>query len=262
MVLSTKAIIKDKLNSVLSNAALIHLSAITSCSSLYKAFEHEREGRGATRGPSNLVEQDILRAMLVMSCAGFDSTIKQMIRDALPLLVNSNNTAQSQLEIFTERQFRRSDGDIVTNSKFLAKILASKYTYQIVVESYIKELTGDSLQSTDQLFKAVKALGIDVKILPLKKDILNEIFLVRNQIIHELDIDLQGRRKRRSRTRDKIIAWCDYLLDLTKSIIEQVDMLVPKALIHLRRPRRRAPIMISRHKLKVVDIFKQKDNKG
>lgn len=113
-------------------------------------------------------------------------------------------------------------------AKYLSKVLATPNPYQRVLESYIAELTGDSLQSPDQLFKAVVALGLDSKGLKLNKGALKPIFVARNQIIHELDIDLDGeRRKRNIRRVTDMITWTDTILSLTKTVVNAVDEGIP-----------------------------------
>ena len=168
-------------------------------------------------------EQDILRAMLVMACAGLDAGLKQIIRDALPLLVQRNPDAQSALERFVARRVRGAESDFGTDTKYLAKILASSSPYASILDSYVDALTGDSLQSTDQLMKAINALGLDPKTLGIDKEALGPVFKTRNQIIHELDIDLEGeQRKRIIRRMEDMIGWTNRVLELTKAIIEAV----------------------------------------
>ena len=51
-----------------------------------------------------------------------------------------------------------------------------------MTEQYITDLTGESMQSSEQLFKAVKALGIDPPALDLDPVELKKIFDARNEI--------------------------------------------------------------------------------
>jgi hypothetical protein len=211
----------------LNDAALIFKNAHFSSASLFRAFELARGRRGRPRGMTTDQEQDILRAMLVMACAGLDAALKQLIRDTLPLVVKASPDAQIELEKFTERQLRGED-EIGTNVKYLAHILAGSSTYSRLIESYIDALTGDSLQSVDQLFKALAALGIQANSVDLDKKLYQPIFVARNKIIHELDIDLDGQqRKRNMRGVDEMIKWTDLILGLTRRIIESVDKLIP-----------------------------------
>lgn len=231
-------------NQALNDPALIFENAHFSTTSLFQAFELARHSRGRPRGMTTDQEQDILRAMLIMACAGLDAALKQLIRDTLPLVVKASPEAQGELEKFTERQLRGED-EIGTNVKYLAHILAGSSTYSRLIESYIGALTGDSLQSADQLFKALAALGIQATSVGLEKKLYQPIFTARNQIIHELDIDLNGQqRKRNMRGVDDMIGWSDLILGLTRRIIETVDKMIPppnKRLHRTRGPRDAKP---------------------
>ena len=67
-----------------------------------------------------------------------------------------------------------------------------------LIEEYIRELTGESLQSADEILRTTAALGLENKTLGLDILRLKEIFQIRNKIIHELDLDLNApKRKRR-----------------------------------------------------------------
>jgi len=97
-----------------------------------------------------------------------------------------------------------------------------------VIEEYIAELTGESLQSTDELKKATCALGIG-DIIP-KKELkpLREIFSARNQIVHELDIDFSAaRRNRRSRTMGRVTKQGNGILGLGQKILEKTTEKLP-----------------------------------
>ncbi|MDD5702635.1 MAG: hypothetical protein PHU23_11375 [Dehalococcoidales bacterium] len=226
------------INTELSDALLIFQNALSSSKSLLRAFELARQNRGKSRGGTTDQEQDILRAMLVMACAGLDAGLKQVIKDGLPLLVRVNVGAQTGLETFVERQVRGEETDFGTNTKYLAKVLSSSSPYARVINSYITALTGDSLQSADQLFKATTALGLDPNALNLDKKLLRPIFDARNQIIHELDIDLDGaRRIRIIRGLNDMVEWTDRVLELTKRIIEAVDKIMPPLNRRMHRTR-------------------------
>ncbi len=72
-------------NSKLSDGLLIFQNAHSSSLALFQAFELARKERGRNRGITTNLEQDILRAMLVMAYAGLDAGLKQVIQDVLPL---------------------------------------------------------------------------------------------------------------------------------------------------------------------------------
>jgi plasmid stability protein len=205
-------------------AATIYEYTHISASSLLSAYDLARAKRGAPRGASTDAEQDILRAMLVMGAGGIDSLVKQLMRDCLPKLVVDQG-ARTELEKFVQRQLKAEVTALdPAGSRFLSTVLASPNHHHAVVEQYIRDLTGDSLQSSEQVFKAATALGADGVKLGFDKKKLTSIFDIRNAIVHELDIDLDGsRRKRNQRKVEDMIGHTDALLKVGETLIESVD---------------------------------------
>ena len=112
-------------------------------------------------------------------------------------------------------------------SKFLAKVLVSESPYDSLIERYIYDLTGSSLQSSEELFKAAKAMDIEHNFLRQQKRKLNSAFDVRNKIIHELDVDFEstgiGKRQRRSRTKAQLTEHSDLLLKVAGQFVSSVE---------------------------------------
>jgi len=162
-----------------------------SAQALLNAFQLSRHTRGATTGTSTDEEQDLLRAMLVMATSGLDSATKQLIRDALPQLIEVDDEVRAGLEEFVRRTIRGDVQELETKAgtAFLARILAAKDQQRQVIEEYIRDLTKGSLQSHRELARTAKALGLDPKELGITESALKPIFDVRNKIIHELDIN-------------------------------------------------------------------------
>lgn len=161
-----------------------------------------------------------------MSCAGVDAVLKQTIRDSLELLLEKYAAVREGFERFIRKRIS-GEGDILElagGAKFLAAMLAEREPRKKLIEEYIKELTGDSLQSAEEILKAAAALGLDAKSLALNIAKLKETFAIRNKIIHELDIDLAAKvRKRRVRSQADLVDSADFMLGTTKSIVEAVD---------------------------------------
>lgn len=85
-------------------------------------------------------------------------------------------------------------------------------------------MTGDSLQSPDQVMKTATALGLDTGKLAIDVSKLRKVFGARNTIIHELDIDLDGKtRKRNNRRRDPMEKDATLLLDLSSRFVDEVE---------------------------------------
>ena len=101
--------------------------------------------------------------MLVAGASGLDGALKKLIRDALPTLIVKYDSVHSAFEKFTQKRLQVGEVDATSgvSPKVLAKILAAPDPRAQLVEDYVYELTGDSLQSTEQLFKTCAALGAD-----------------------------------------------------------------------------------------------------
>lgn len=209
---------------VCKKAAVILERTHNSADALLKAFELAQEKRGAPRGTTPDDEQDLLRAMLVMAAAGLDSMLKQLIRDAMPQLVKSSLSVREGLEKFATRSIR-GDGDStepLSGAKFLGRVLVAEVPQSQVIEEYVRDLTGGSLQSPSELIRTVQALGLGG--VNIDKGRFKEIFDVRNKIIHELDINLDGdRRKRNVRGREPMMKHTNALLEIGERILSDVD---------------------------------------
>jgi len=208
---------------------LILTHAHESADALLGAYELVRTTRGASRGAGTDEEQDLLRAMLVMAAAGLDSMNKQLVRDALPLILQRNHQAQLSFEKFISR--RISDDLRSTESggvsKFLARALSKIEPQKQLIEDYITDLTWGSLQSVEALFQLSAALGLLPQDIGVQPPELKPIFETRNKIIHELDIDLTAaRRNRFQRRQGTMIRDTNRLLSVGTDILNKVDALV------------------------------------
>lgn len=205
-------------------AAVILERTHDSADALLKAYELAWASRGGPRGMSTDDEQDLLRVMLVMAASGLDSMLKQLIRDTLPSLVAVNERVRDGLEKFATRSIRGEVDvpDSLGGTKFLARVLASAQPQRQVIEEYIRDLTGGSLQSAAELSRIAAALGLSET--KVDHTILKPIFDIRNKIIHELDINLDGdRRKRNLRGRDAMMKATNRLLEVGEQILSEVD---------------------------------------
>lgn len=210
----------------MAKAALIFKHTHTSASSLLSAFDDAKAKRGNVRGVLTDQEQDILRAALVMSCAGLDGALKQGIRDCLGHLLTTDQQVKEGFEKFIRKRIGGENDILETGggAKFLARILADESPRERLVEDYIRELTGDSLQSADEVLRTVSALGIDHKDLKLDIPKLKEIFGIRNKIIHELDVDLDApKRKRKVRSQADLLDNTDHILKVSRIVLTALN---------------------------------------
>jgi hypothetical protein len=216
--------LREPKTEVCAKAAVILERTHDSSDALLKAFELAQQERGTPRGMTTDDEQDLLRAMLVMAAAGLDSMLKQLIRDTMPSLVRVSPSVREGLEKFVLRSLRGdAEGpDSLGGTKFLARILAAESQQGQVIEEYIRDLTGGSLQSATELARTAGALALTK--VRIDVDRFKEIFDLRNKIIHELDINLDGdRRKRHVRSRKSMMKHANALLEVGEQVLREVD---------------------------------------
>lgn len=194
--------------------------------SLEAAFEAVRTARGVTSGAPKDEEQDLLRAALVFAAAGLDSALKHLIRSAVPPLLPKNADVRRQFEQFASKALRSSlsASESSDESLLLARLITGLDARDQLLQRYIEYLTGPSLQSAEELSRAAAALGLNPSQVGIDKKELKPIFDARNQIIHELDIDLtRANRTRRSRQKKKVLDDARKLIAIGEGLVSSVE---------------------------------------
>lgn len=189
-------------------------------SSFLDIFDTVRKTR-RTRGASTDEEQDLLRAMLIFSASGIDSMIKQLIRDALPSIINKERGAKEVFKSYIEKKIIKSNQ---IDSKLLAAALIEREPRTFLIQELVLDLISNSLQSKDELLKA--ASFFDIPSLEFTSDfnLLKNIFNARNQIAHEMDIDFdQPTRNRRSRRRADMVKYTNEVFRIAEVFLKKVD---------------------------------------
>ena len=88
----------------------------------------------------------------------------------------------------------------------------------------VEELTSNSLQSTEELLRVASYFDIPSQEITKDPQKLSDIFLARNQIVHEMDVDLsRTNRNRRSRTRQLILDYTNEIFHISKTFLDEVD---------------------------------------
>jgi len=209
----------------ISKAYLIIKHANDSTKALLESFQIIRKAKKAKGSPTD-EESDMLRAMLVFAGAGLDAMTKQLFRDALPLLVDLDEAVANELEKFVSRQIK-GENDILpsaTGASFLAKVLVAPNSQEHLLDQYIQSLTGGSMQSVAELRRASNALGIRSKVFKTSEKQVQAIFHIRNQIVHDLDINFaEARRNRHIRRIKDMISYSNVLLAIGESILANVS---------------------------------------
>jgi hypothetical protein len=203
-----------------ADAHAILCNANDSARSFLATFDTVRKTRNAKGTPTD-EEQDLLRAMVLFASAGLDSMVKQLIRDGLPAIVERDEGATLRFKDFIEKRLRDGEGG---SRRFLADILGDQNPRKRLLLELVSDLTSNSLQSAEELLKVASYFNIPSE--RITKDIaqLKNIFLIRNQIGHEMDIDFsQTNRSRRPRARDKMIEYATELLRIAAAFLAEVD---------------------------------------
>src|SRR5271154_1117008 len=87
------------------DAHVILCNAHDAVRSFLDTFETVRKARKAKGMPTD-EEQDLLRAMVLFAGAGLDSTVKQLIRDSLPAIIDHDEGATVQFKDYIDKRLR------------------------------------------------------------------------------------------------------------------------------------------------------------
>lgn len=166
-------------------------ASVDSALSALAVLRSERGQGTQLRGRLTDSEEDLLRAAVIFAGAGLDASLKQLIRDALGPITEVNADAQSRFRSFASKHV--SGGDLGVSPERLVDILLDdNHPWDAFLEAYIRQLTGDSLQSASQVANVCTAIGFTEG--QFRKRIkagseLDLMFRARNQMIHELDLE-------------------------------------------------------------------------
>jgi hypothetical protein len=182
----------------------------------------ERKEGGGIQGRLTAKEENLLRVAIVFTGGGLDATLKQLIRDTLPRLLEANSQAHEKLEAFAADRLGTAE---IADTRTIARYLTSASPRQRLIEDYIYEMTGSSLQSADEVQKVAGALGIDDKETRKQIKELRPLFIARNEISHELDLqspEKPGDRSQRTRSISVTKTVCDSGFAVCQLIVNSV----------------------------------------
>ena len=183
--------------------------------------------KGTVKGRTPANEEDLLRAAIVFTGAGLDAALKQLVLDSLPvLLAQDRPLAHEKFEEFLKKKLER-DGSV--DATTLVRYLSSEKPRQKMIDDYVYFLTGSSLQSVQEVRRVVSALGFGEKELHREIGGLKDLFIARNQVSHELDLqrpETQGDRSRRTRTISGTQSLCHTGLKVGQMIINDTAELL------------------------------------
>jgi hypothetical protein len=185
-----------------------------------------RQQTGDIRGRLPANEEDLLRAAIVFAGAGLDAALKRLIRDTLPPLLECSQQAHDKFEAFAAD--RLGTGELA-DARAVARYLTSANPRQRLIDDYVYDLTGSSLQSAEEVQRTAGALGIADNQLRQRIGSLRPLFVARNEISHELDLqrpERQGDRARRTRGINASVRLCHEGLEVGQLVINAVGELL------------------------------------
>jgi hypothetical protein len=201
-------------------------SAHDSVESVFDSLDNLRTARGAGRGRLTSSEEDLLRAAIVFTGAGMDATLKRLIRDTLPPVLDRSEQAHDMFEGFAARQIGTGE---TADRKKIAKYLVAASARLQLIDEYVYDLTGSSLQSAEEVEKTARALGIEDRALLRRIPELKPLFVARNEVSHELDLqelERPGDRTRRGRSMAPTANMCSGGLEVAQLIVNAVGQLI------------------------------------
>lgn len=173
-----------------------------------------------TRGKLSDDQQDLLRAALVFTSSGLDACLTRLLRDALPVLVETDTSAEKQFKRWVGDRLDGTAGKVVGE---LRQAILHREPRGQLVELYVKTISKPSLQATGDLLGVRDALGIPAdRVRDADVNALASFFAARNEIAHELDLvdpTGPGTPSRRPRALEAVRGQCDDVLGFMAKII-------------------------------------------
>lgn len=156
--------------------------------------------------------------MVVFASAGLDSMVKQLVADALPLLIVSDTEAQKQFRSHVERQLKSRD-----NARVLAHALVADSSREQIILELVAELQSGSLQSVEELARAASYFAIPATDVMPDIDALRLAFHARNEIAHGMDVDFSTAASiRRQRRLDELERYANVILRTASNMLRCV----------------------------------------
>ena len=199
-----------------------------SVTGLFSTLNQLRQ-EGDPRGPISEDQRDLARAAIVFTAAGIDACLRTLLRDALATLLTTDGAAHGA---FVRHFYDQRLGG-TSLSAATKKAVVSLDPRVALIDLYVQDLTGSSIQSWKELSGVRSALGItstDLEDAALRKH--QPFFEARHEVAHELDlIDPSGKGTRGRRHRDlaAVGEQCNGALSLLESFIAPTSRAVKAA---------------------------------
>lgn len=198
------------MDSITENSKIILQTAKDTVESFFKMYEEIDDNENK--------KQDLLRAIILFSCSGIDAVIKQLINDALETIIMIDDGAENNFKSFVEKKIKNNIEN--NNSKLLSEIFTSdKKPKETLIQVLKKELTANSLQSAEELSRVASFFNIKT----MNIEDIKKVFYVRNQITHEMDIDMDSENlNRRVRNKEQVKEYSRKIFELANIILKML----------------------------------------
>jgi hypothetical protein len=127
---------------------------------LAKIRELRRHETGDIRGRLTANEEDLLRAAIVFTGAGLDATLKQLIRDTLPQLLETSTQAHEKFETFAVDELGTGE---IADTRVIARYLTSANPRKRLIEDYIYALQGRAFSLPRKFRRSQEPLELTIK---------------------------------------------------------------------------------------------------
>jgi hypothetical protein len=203
------------------------LATHKSVSGLFTTLNNLRAAQDDPRGAISELHRDQARAAIVFTAAGIDACLRALLDGALVTLLSGAGPAHGA---FTKHFMdNRLKSDLTQATK---KAVVDIDPRAALIDLYVQDLTGSSIQAWKDLARCRDALGITES--KLSDDDLQthqDFFDARHEVVHELDlIDPSGKGTRSRRHRDiaAVGQQCDRALQLLYRFISPTAIAVKR----------------------------------
>ncbi|GAA1111171.1 hypothetical protein [Streptomyces javensis] len=200
-----------------------------SVSGLFVTLNELRAAQDDMRGAVSETHRDQARAAIVFTAAGIDACLRTLLRDSLHTLLLTAGAAHGAF--VSHFMANRLTGDLTAATK---KAVVDIDPRSALIDLYVGDLTGASIQGAADLVRCRNALGLKNE--PALDDAIltghQPFFNARHEVVHELDlVDPSGKGTRGRRHRDlaAVGAQCDGTLQLMHAFIAPTARAVKQA---------------------------------
>lgn len=190
-----------------------------SVSGLFTTLNNLRAAQDDPRGAISELHRDQARAAIVFTAAGIDACLRTLLRDALATLLQ-DGTGSAHSAFTKHFMDNRLKGDLTQATK---KAIVGIDPRTALIDLYVQDLTGSSIQGWKDLARCRDGLGIPgSKLGDCDLQAHQDFFDARHEVVHELDLtDPSGKGTRGRRHRDiaAVGQQCDRALQLLHRFI-------------------------------------------